>query len=127
MVRNSSPSWRLGAKTLEAQHADGTTKVQGDVTTLNQLASNLVDFDPRESALQESMRLTSWALQDRRAAMEHYVRLDVSLKVTAICIVDQTGKIQREGVVHSDLGATAGLPAHSGLPPTSDVALHCAS
>ena len=29
----------------------------------------------------------------------HYVGLDVSLKLTAICIVDRTGKIQREGVV----------------------------
>jgi hypothetical protein len=27
--------------------------------------------------------------------MEHYVGLDVSLKLTAICIVDQTGKIVR--------------------------------
>ena len=36
------------------------------------------------------------------AAMEHYVGLDVSLKLTAICIVDQTGKIEREGVVASD-------------------------
>jgi transposase len=34
--------------------------------------------------------------------MEHYVGLDVSLKQTAICIVDQTGKIAREGVVASD-------------------------
>jgi transposase len=34
--------------------------------------------------------------------MEHYVGLDVSLKQTAICIVDQTGKIVREGVVASD-------------------------
>ncbi|OKO66809.1 transposase, partial [Bradyrhizobium sp. NAS80.1] len=33
--------------------------------------------------------------------MEHYVGLDVSLKLTAICIVDRTGKIQREGVVRS--------------------------
>ena len=39
--------------------------------------------------------------------MEHYVGLDVSLKLTAICIVDQTGKIQREGVVHSDPEAIA--------------------
>ena len=31
--------------------------------------------------------------------MEHYVGLDVSLKLTAICIVDRTGKIEREGVV----------------------------
>ena len=30
--------------------------------------------------------------------MEQYVGLDVSLKLTAICIVDRTGKIEREGV-----------------------------
>jgi hypothetical protein len=34
--------------------------------------------------------------------MEHYVGLDVSLKLTAICIVDRTGKIEREGVVAFD-------------------------
>jgi len=34
--------------------------------------------------------------------MEHYVGLDVSLKLTAICIVDRTGKIAREGMVASD-------------------------
>jgi transposase len=34
--------------------------------------------------------------------MEQYVGLDVSLKMTAICIVDRTGKIKREGVVASD-------------------------
>jgi predicted NBD/HSP70 family sugar kinase len=39
--------------------------------------------------------------------MEHYVGLDVSLKLTAICVVDRTGKIQREGVVHSDPEAIA--------------------
>jgi transposase len=39
--------------------------------------------------------------------MEHYVGLDVSLKLTAICIVDRTGKIQREGMVHSDPEAIA--------------------
>src|SRR5215468_1065991 len=39
--------------------------------------------------------------------MEQYVGLDVSLKLTAICIVDRTGKIQREGVVHSDPEAIA--------------------
>src|SRR5262245_45551480 len=41
-------------------------------------------------------------LQSWRTAMEHYVGLDVSLKLTAICIVDRTGKIEREGVVASD-------------------------
>ena len=39
--------------------------------------------------------------------MEHYVGLDVSLKLTAICIVDQTGKIVREGMVPSDPEAIA--------------------
>ena len=39
--------------------------------------------------------------------MEHYVGLDVSLKLTAICIVNQTGKIEREGVVPSDPEAIA--------------------
>ena len=32
---------------------------------------------------------------------------DVSLKLTAICIVDRTGKIEREGVVSSDPEAIA--------------------
>jgi hypothetical protein len=31
--------------------------------------------------------------------MEHHVGLDVSLKQTAICVVDQTGKVVCEGVV----------------------------
>jgi transposase len=39
--------------------------------------------------------------------MEQYVGLDVSLKMTAICIVDRTGKIEREGVVASDPAAIA--------------------
>jgi transposase len=30
--------------------------------------------------------------------MEHYVGLDVSLKLTAICIVDRTGKIELEAI-----------------------------
>ena len=36
-----------GAKTLEAQIADGTAKVEGDASILKQLASTMVDFDPR--------------------------------------------------------------------------------
>jgi transposase len=39
--------------------------------------------------------------------MEQYVGLDVSLKLTAICIVDRTGKILREGMVASDPDAIA--------------------
>lgn len=37
----------MGAKTLEAQIADGTAKVEGDARILQQLASTMVDFDPR--------------------------------------------------------------------------------
>ena len=39
--------------------------------------------------------------------MEHYVGLDVSLKLTAICIVDRSGKIKRTGVVASNPEAIA--------------------
>jgi transposase len=39
--------------------------------------------------------------------MEQYVGLDISLTMTAICIVDRTGKIEREGVVASDPEAIA--------------------
>ena len=31
--------------------------------------------------------------------MEHYVGPDVSLRLTTICIVDRTGKIEREGEI----------------------------
>ena len=34
--------------------------------------------------------------------MEYYVGLDVSLKQTSICVVDQAGSVVREGVVESD-------------------------
>ena len=39
--------------------------------------------------------------------MEHYVGLDVSLKLTSICVVNQTGSVVREGVVNSDPEAIA--------------------
>jgi alkyl sulfatase BDS1-like metallo-beta-lactamase superfamily hydrolase len=37
----------MGAKTLEAQIADGAAKVDGDAGILKQLASTMVEFDPR--------------------------------------------------------------------------------
>jgi transposase len=39
--------------------------------------------------------------------MQHYVGLDVSLKQTAVCVVDQAGKIKREGMVASEPKAIA--------------------
>jgi len=39
--------------------------------------------------------------------MERYVGLDVSLKLTSICVVNQTGAVVREGVVDSDPEAIA--------------------
>ena len=39
--------------------------------------------------------------------MEYYVGLDVSLKQTSICVVDQAGLVVREGVVDSDPEAIA--------------------
>lgn len=43
--------------------------------------------------------------------MQSYVGLDVSLRQTAVCIVDQTGKIIREGTVDSDPDAIAAFIA----------------
>jgi alkyl sulfatase BDS1-like metallo-beta-lactamase superfamily hydrolase len=40
-----------GQKTLEAQLADGTARVQGDVGVLTRLAGLMVDFDPRFEVL----------------------------------------------------------------------------
>ncbi len=37
----------MGAKTLEAQIADGTAKAQGNTGILKQLASTMVVFDPQ--------------------------------------------------------------------------------
>jgi len=37
----------MGAKTLDAQIADGTAKIDGDPSVLKKLASTMVDFDPR--------------------------------------------------------------------------------
>jgi len=37
----------MGTRTLESQIADGTAKVEGNVGVLAQLASTMVDFDPR--------------------------------------------------------------------------------
>ena len=39
--------------------------------------------------------------------MEYYVGLDVSLKQTSICVVNQTGVIVQEGVVNSNPEAIA--------------------
>jgi GAF domain-containing protein len=39
--------------------------------------------------------------------MEHYVGLDVSLKQTSICVVNQVGSVVREGVVESEPEAIA--------------------
>ena len=39
--------------------------------------------------------------------MECYVGLDVSLKQTSICVVNQAGSVLREGIVDSDPEAIA--------------------
>jgi transposase len=39
--------------------------------------------------------------------MQHYVGLDVSLKQTAVCVVDQAGKIRCEAIVASEPTAIA--------------------
>lgn len=37
----------MGAKTMDAQIADGTAKIEGDASILKKLGSTMVNFDPR--------------------------------------------------------------------------------
>ena len=53
-----------GAKTLEAQIADGTAKVDGDASILKQRASTMVDFDPRFEIMPGTKAITVVAKED---------------------------------------------------------------
>jgi hypothetical protein len=46
--------------------------------------------------------------------MEHYVGLDVSLKLTAICIVDRKGKIERRAGDHRGICQVACATCRAG-------------
>jgi alkyl sulfatase BDS1-like metallo-beta-lactamase superfamily hydrolase len=54
----------VGGKTLEAQIADGTAKVEGDAGILKQLASTMVEFDPRFEILPGTRGKTILAKED---------------------------------------------------------------
>jgi alkyl sulfatase BDS1-like metallo-beta-lactamase superfamily hydrolase len=47
----------MGAKTLDAQIADGTAKVEGDVSVLMKLAATMIDFDPRFEIMPGTKRI----------------------------------------------------------------------
>ena len=53
-----------GAKPLEAQIADGTAKFEGDIGVLKQLASTMVEFDPRFEILPGTKSQTVLAKED---------------------------------------------------------------
>src|SRR3954468_23565592 len=57
-----------------------------------------------------------------RATMVHYIGLDVSLKKTSICVVNQAGSVVREGVVDSEPEAIAAF-VRSKAPGTVRVGL----
>lgn len=54
----------MGLKTLEAQIAEGTAQVEGDVTVLGKLAATMVDFDPRFEIMPGTKALTEVAHAD---------------------------------------------------------------
>ena len=54
----------MGAKTLDAQIADGTAKVEGDVALLSKLAATMVDFDPRFEIMPGTKGGTAFAHAD---------------------------------------------------------------
>ena len=51
--------------------------------------------------------------QKEKRSMEHFAGLDVSVKETSVCIVDETGKVVREVKVGSEPGALLGVLAKS--------------
>jgi transposase len=52
--------------------------------------------------------------------MEHYIGLDVSLKQTSICVVNQVGSVVREGVVDSEPEAIAAFVEIEGTGSGTD-------
>ena len=54
----------MGAKTLEAQIADRTAKVEGDASILKQFASTMVEFDPRFEIMPGTKSKTVVAKED---------------------------------------------------------------
>ncbi len=54
--------------------------------------------------------------QKEKRSMDHFAGLDVSVKETSVCIVDDTGKIVREVKVASEPDASAGGAEEPRLP-----------
>jgi alkyl sulfatase BDS1-like metallo-beta-lactamase superfamily hydrolase len=59
----------MGAKTLEAQIADGTATVEGDVSVLTTLAGTMIDFDPRFEIMPGTKGRTELARADAYEAV----------------------------------------------------------
>jgi hypothetical protein len=67
---------RRAMKTLEAQIADGTARVEGDASILKQLASTFIAFDPRF----EIMPGTKW--KNAKMALAEDYRADPGHTIT---------------------------------------------
>ena len=81
-----------GAKTLEAQIGDGTAKVQGDASILKQLASTMVEFDPRFEIMPAQRAGRPWRRRMRRSGFES-VDLEIASRPNPSCTRRQsTGK-----------------------------------
>ena len=52
------------------------------------------------------------SIAERRTAVDHYVGIDVSLKLSSVCVVDATGKIVKEVKVEPISQISSHLPRH---------------
>jgi hypothetical protein len=52
--------------------------------------------------------------------MDHFAGLDVSVKETSVCVVDDTGRMVREVKVASEPEALLAVPTNPGLPLQAD-------
>jgi hypothetical protein len=58
--------------------------------------------------------------QKEKRSMDHFAGLDVSVKETSVCIVDDTGKIGREVKVASEPQALLAVLTNPALPLQTD-------
>ena len=68
----------------------------------------------------DEVRVSGLKHQRRRAAMKHYAGLDVSVKETSVCVIDEASATIREAKVASEPEALLAVPVNDALNHRAD-------